>query len=86
MRALLPWLDGTRDHAALADILIASPAHDEARLSGDDEAASRSDRPRRPLDQVARALERLRVGALLSPSAPGVAAARPDGVRSAVSP
>ena len=68
MRALLPWLDGTRDHAALADILIASAAGGEARLSGDGEAASQTPTNRvRPLGQVARALERLRAGALLSP-------------------
>ena len=77
-RTLLPLLDGTRDHAALADALIARAAAGELRFSQDGAAANdpRVARICAP-NHVARALDHLRGRALLSPSdqPPGLAAA-----------
>jgi hypothetical protein len=81
--ALLPLLDGMHDHAALADALIARAAAGELRLSRNGLAASDPQAVRGcAQDHVARALDRLRACALLSPPGPpalGAAAPCADG-------
>jgi methyltransferase-like protein len=69
-RALLPLLDGTRDHAALADALIARATAGELHLSRNDVDSGNPQAIRVwAQNHVARALDRLRVCALLSPPA-----------------